>query len=232
MRWLFLFVLLVNVVYVSWELSQSTDESEVRETSTDIPRIELLSETGQATRVMDEEVASASRSAKSATSVASRPSFDQLGADRCYTLGPFRELDNLRGFTRAIKNYVISASFRSREEQEQSIFWVYLEPASSFAKAKALGNRLKKLKIKDYYVINSGLHEKGVSLGHFKEKDRAYAHAKHVKKLGFKPVVEPVFRSYTIYWLDYRVPINKMIPRKIFTKRLSKKINLLDRSCS
>lgn len=235
MRWLFLFVLLVNVVYVSWELSQSTDGSTVRETSTDIPGIELLSEIGQATRVMDEEVAGASKptqAVKPATSVAARPSFDQLGADRCYTLGPFRELDNLRNFTRAIKNYVISASFRSREEQEQSMFWVYLEPEASLRKAKVLGKRLKRMKIKDYYVINSGLHEKGISLGHFKGKDRAYAHAGQVKKLGFKPVVEPVFRSYTIYWLDYRVPVNKVIPRKIFTKRLTKKINLLDRSCS
>jgi hypothetical protein len=239
MRWLLLFVLLVNVVYVSWELSQSTDESTVPKASTGIPIIELLSETGQATRISTEEaVASEStwaaklagpekQQASTTTSVVTKS-----GADRCYTLGPFRELDNLREFTRAIKSYVIAASFRSREEQEQSMFWVYLEPASSLKAARGLGKRLKSMKIKDYYVINSGPQEKGISLGHFKEKDRAYAHAESVKKLGFKPVVEPVFRSYTIYWLDYRVPASKVIPQRIFTKHLTKKINRLDRSCS
>lgn len=239
MRWLFLFVLLVNVAYVSWEISQSTDESTVPKAGVDIPTIELLSETGQATRIPTEEAAASesTQAAKPAgsekqqvpttTSVIAKP-----GADRCYTLGPFRELDNLREFTRAIKNYVIAASFRSREEQEQSIFWVYLEPVPSLEAARELGKRLKNMKIKDYYVINSGPQEKGISLGHFKEKDRAHAHAERVKKLGFKPVVEPVFRSYTIYWLDYQVPESKVIPRKIFTKHLSKKINRLDRSCS
>ena len=248
MRWLFLFVLLVNVVYVSWELSQSTDESAVPKASKDIPTIQLLSETGQATKNPTEEIAEMSELTPS-SSVAStqaaksagdnkRPAttttsaLTKSGADKCYTLGPFRELDNLREFTRAIKNYVVAASFRSREEQEQSMFWIYLEPAASLKEAQALGKQLEKMKVKDYYVINGGPQENGISLGHFKEKDRAYAHAESVKDLGFKPIVEPVFRSYTIYWLDYQVAANEVIPQSIFARYLTKKINRLDRSCS
>ena len=81
-------------------------------------------------------------------------------------------------------------------------------------------------------MISSGPQKNGIALGRYKEKDRAYAHEKKVKRLGFMPVVEPVFRSYTIYWLDYEVPAGKVIPREIFAKHLAKKINRLDRSCS
>ncbi len=245
MRLLFLFVLLVNVVFVSWEISQSKDESAVPAVSTDIPTIELLSEIGKATKNPTEVLAKVeTRPTKTAPvkkpadirkSPPAKPPVviaQPSSVDRCYTLGPFRKLGNLRVFTRAIKDYVIDASFRSREEQEQSLFWVFLEPEATLKKAKKLGNSLKNKKVKDYYVINSGPKEKGISLGHFKEKDRAYSHAASIKALGFKPVVEPVFRSYTLYWLDYHVPAGKVIPPKVFSKHLAQKINRLDRACS
>ena len=249
MRWLFLFVLLVNIVFIGWEMSQSKDGSAVPEASSEIPTIELLSETGQATKIPAKiptkvpvkAVAKASKATQVAKSaerdkqpvaepptVAARPS----SVDRCYTLGPFRKLDNLRIFTRAIKDYVITASFRSREEREQSMFWVYLEPEATLKKARVLGKSLKSKKVKDYYVISSGPKENGISLGHFKEKDRAYSHAESIKALGFKPIVDPVFKSYTIYWLDYHVPAGRVIPQKIFSKHLDQKINRLERSCS
>lgn len=249
MRLLFLFVLLVNIVFIGWEMSQSKDGLAVPEASTEIPTIELLSETGQATKIPTKiptklpvkAVAKASKGTQAAKSaerdkqpVVEPPVVDvrPSSVDRCYTLGPFRELDNLRVFTRAIKDYVIAASFRSREEQEQSMFWVYLEPEATLKKARALGKSLKSKKVKDYYVISSGPKENGISLGHFKEKDRAYSHAESIKELGFKPVIDPVFKSYTIYWLDYHVPAGKVIPQKIFSKHLAQKINRLDRSCS
>jgi hypothetical protein len=56
--------------------------------------------------------------------VIAEPAEELVVMDACHTLGPFRKLDRLRAFTRAIKDYVVDASFRSRDEQEQSMFWV------------------------------------------------------------------------------------------------------------
>lgn len=151
--------------------------------------------------------------------------------DACYTLGPFRELDKLRVFTRQIINYVVDVSFRSREEQEISLFWVYLAPEKGSKAAHKLSKRLISNNIRDYYIITSGEKRNGVSLGHFKDKNRALSHAKSLKKLGFKPVVEPVFKTYVIYWLDYRNRKDVQIPPEIFDKYMAARMNKLNRAC-
>jgi len=153
----------------------------------------------------------------------------------CYTLGPFRDLDNLRGLTREIKSYVVKADFRGREEKEQTLYWVYLKPEPSRKKAIETGNRLKAKKIKDFYVIRDGEKQNGLSLGHFRNRDGAYGLAQKVQKLGFDVLVEPVFRSYTVYWLDYQLSSGVSIPESIFEKYIKTakkdKISRLARDC-
>lgn len=157
-------------------------------------------------------------------------------ATDCYTLGPFRDLDNLRGLTREIKSYVVKADFRGREEKEQTLYWVYLKPEKTRKKAIETGKQLKAKKIKDFYVIRDGEKENGLSLGRFRNKESAYGLAKKVQILGFDVIVEPVFRSYTIYWLDYQLSSGVSIPESIFDKYIKSakknKISRLSRDCA
>ena len=74
----------------------------------------------------------------------------------CFTLGPFRDLDKLRDLTRDIKPYVVTTDFRGREERQQYLYWVYIQPEANRKKAVAAGKRLKAKKIKDFYVIREG----------------------------------------------------------------------------
>lgn len=248
MRWLFLFVLMVNIAYVAWELDQPEGSGPVIKKHKDVAPILLLSELEQAEETMPqlEEVETKSelqqieaeaefKSIDKPEQVTATPVVvEQVTAEAptCYTLGPFRKLENLRIFTRAIKDYVDEASFRSRDEQEQSMFWVYLPPRADLNKARALGKRLEKMDISDYYIISKGDEKNGISLGHFKEKDRAYNYADSIKKRGFKPVVDPVFRSYTIYWLDYTLASHRSIPEAVFEQYLGSNIKRLDRPCT
>jgi len=153
-------------------------------------------------------------------------------ADLCYTLGPFREMKTLRLVTREIKDYVIEASFRSREEQEQSMFRVYLKPVGSKQEAKALIKELVSKNIRDYFIISDGPNKNGISLGYFSDKSRAHRHARRVRKHGFDAIVEPVFRTYTIYWLDYRIKAGNEIPQQIFDQHLDNTAQRLSRTCA
>lgn len=251
MRWLFLFVLILNVAYVVWELNSATESGYAPKKTTNVPPILLLSELGQDDRPAEPLATGSTESSTDQQTASESQSQTQTGSsdiaeqvidapvvaeyarkgEACFTLGPFRKLDKLRAYTRAIKDYVVEASFRSWDEREQSMFWVYLPPSSSYSNAKALGKRLETMNIKDYYVINKGDQKNGVSLGHFKGKDRAYAYSGKLQKLGFTPTIEPVFRTYTIYWLDYRVKSGEIIPSTIYDEHLSSHVKRLDRSC-
>jgi hypothetical protein len=112
------------------------------------------------------------------------------------------------------------------------MFWVYLQPEESYIKAKALAEQLKKMKVKDYFIISAEPQTNGISLGHFREKNRAYEHAKYITSLGFSPVVEALFKEYTIYWLDYEVAPGMSIPGSVLDKYLTDKNNRLIRVCS
>jgi len=152
--------------------------------------------------------------------------------DLCYTLGPFSEMETLRLVTREIKDYVVEASFRSREEQEQAMFRVFLRPVGSKHEANALIKELVSKNIRDYFIITDGPNKNGISLGYFSNKGRAHSHADRVRKHGFDVVVEPVFRTYTIYWLDYRIKTGNEIPQQIFDDHLENSAQRLSRACS
>ena len=298
MRWLFLFVLSLNLAYFAWQTTSAPDHSYAEvEPLKNVAPITLLSEQNiskQEVEAASVEVAASKTAVDAAvesnepdaglavtesssqqpavtTPVAAAVSEDQQPAgsagqhaevlsaadmaaaekkpaqpaedpveqsppeERCFTLGPFRDLDKLRSLTREIKSYVTAADFRGREEKQPAIYWVYLSPEKSRKEAVATGKRLKSKKIKDFYIIRDGDKVNGISLGHFRSKTGAYGLADKVKKLGFDVNVEPIFKTYTIYWLDYQLAEGVTIPEKIFekytTNKDNDKVSRLKREC-
>ena len=294
MRWLFLFVLSLNLAYIAWEMSKSpvdgyVDVAPLKNVQPIVLLSELRQQQADAARSVPVEGSEAAAGKTESAGTETREQADskktgeteaaqvekipqvkpkpvtvtsqdkpvkqveQIAAitqkpepvrvapvvspptSSCYTLGPFRDLDRLRAFTREIKSYVVEADFRGREEKEPTLYWVFIKPEINRKKAIETGNRLKAKKIKDFYIIRDGEKENGLSLGHFRNKDGAYGLAKKVQKLGFDVAVEPVFKSYTIYWLDYQLASDAVIPESIFdkyTKTAQKdKISRLSRDC-
>lgn len=314
MRWIFLIVFSLNLVYVAWQINAPADDSYVSvQPLKNVQPIVLLSETKQselkqrqleesqnetAQEVLKDEVSQSEYVAQdvseqeepveqgdielTAVSVSAEEAIEKVDAEpiksegaepekvkqtvvaeieqpvltevllteaaltkgsqemslaepSCFSSGPFRDLDKLRSFTHEIKSYVIETDFRGSEERESSLYWVYIGPEKSRKKAIETGKRLKAKKIKDFYVIREGEKIHGLSLGYFRNKNSAYGLAKKVKKLGFSVTVEPVFKTRTIYWLDYRLANGVTIPQAIFDKYAKPtqkdKITRLSRDC-
>lgn len=283
MRWLFLIVLLLNIVYLLWQTSLPTTASYANVPALkNVQPVVLLAELKSAplegaaeTRGkpgpvdsepvnsgrQDESIAAAGdaitgqqnmpvsandRAAEKSLavvavpvpenqSVATSASGPEAQNETCFTLGPFRNLEALRGLTRDIKEYVISADFRGLEEKQQALYWVYIAPKQSREKAIETGRRLKAKKINDFFIIQSGDKQNGLSLGRFKNKSGAYGLAKKVEKLGFAVTVEPIFKTATIYWLDYQQVSGAKIPESIFEKytraAARDKVSHLSRQC-
>ena len=292
MRWLFLFVLALNLAYITWQLNREPEVPAARmQAFKGVPTIVLLSEqeneapasqpgvepavaTGAPEQVPEEAVESVPETpVAEVTGAPTVAAMDDTGATaggipavveatsgesaapeagavdkppaaaavvasrlpRCYTLGPFRDLDKLRALTRDIKAYVETADFRGKEETEQSLYWVYIKPLKSRKEAIATGKRLRARKIKDFYIIREGENINGISLGYFRNKNGAQGLVKKVRKQGFDASLEPVFKTYTVYWLDYRLAAEKSIPRDVIEKhmKLNKRseIKNMEREC-
>lgn len=155
--------------------------------------------------------------------------------EACFTLGPFHDLDKLRSFMREIKPYVAEADFRGEEENRLSVYWVYLPPEKNRKQARKTGKLLKDKKIKDFYIIREGEKNNGISLGYFRNKNRAFRLKKKVKNLGFDVQVEPIFKTYTVYWLGYQLLSGVDIPEAIIEEysqpTKTGKISRLSRDC-
>ena len=153
----------------------------------------------------------------------------------CFTYGPFRKLDLLLELKREIEPYVTDIEYRSREEKARSSYWVYIKPLKDRKSAKALAKQLRSKKIKDFYIVRSGENINAISLGHFKSKRRAYDLTDKVKKQGFDVTVEPRFKSYTLYWLDYQLAEKAVIPESVHKayakKSTQENFSRLDRKC-
>lgn len=294
MRWLFLFVLSLNLVYIAWELnSLPVDPYANIQPLKNVVPIVLLSELEQntttdiadATQVIAEDstapvaevkpepapvsvpvlsaepalepkpvaepiieapviktdAALAQQTLVTAEIVAKTDKTAEITPEAsathaCYTLGPFRDLNKLRRLSREIKSYVVTANFRGKEEKQQSLYWVYLKPEKSRSEAIATGRRLKAKKIKDFYVIREGEKINGISLGYFRNKNGAAGLVKKVDKLGFNVVMEPVYKTHTIYWLDYQLVDGVAIPESVFDTYLKStkesKIRHFSRECN
>lgn len=236
MRWLFLFVLLLNVFYVIWQLSIPEEGlySDVAALNS-IEPILLVRELKQGGIVIENQdsVTNVAVLGIDEERVVSSPvAVEQDG--RCFTLGPFYKKQNLQSLKKEIASYVKKSAIKSRDEKEYTVHWVYIQPEKNRKKIIALGKKLKVNKIKDFYFIREGEKNNGISLGHFRDKKRAFSLVSKVKKLGFDVRVEPLFKSFEVFWLDYQL-VSEQFPKLLLEKYLlledSEKINSLIREC-
>lgn len=236
MRWLFAFVLLLNIVYIVWQLNMPDVENKPGSLtgnspagdsvqSKNVQSIVLLSELTASDEAGETELKShaASKVTSVATSVAAQDSIKaNAGAQdiACFTIGPFYQHKKLLSFKRELMPHVDELFFQElyfqeREEEREIIYWVYIKPERNRQAAIALGKRLKANKIKDYYVIRQGDNNNGVSLGHFKDEKRANNVVNKVKKLGIEVTIDPLHKGASLFWLDFQVTSKQGDPETI-----------------
>jgi len=123
---------------------------------------------------------------------------------RCYTIGPFREIDAIANARRRLADLGITSGQRVRSEREFFGYSVYLPPRASREDARALTRELRARGITDYYIMSDRELRNAVSLGLFRERRHAERLHRKVTALGFSPRLEPRYRERELRWLDYR----------------------------
>lgn len=123
----------------------------------------------------------------------------------CYTLGPFKDPDQARVVAARLDDLGAEVQQRSKVEQEQYGYRVYLLPYATREEAVADARKLAEYGIRDYFIITDDQDKKnGISLGLFRKKSGAIRRMAQVRRFDFKPQMEIRYRDTTIYWLDYQ----------------------------
>ena len=182
MKWLFLLLLLANLILATWsEFGRQTSPSPLTRQEIDADRIKIAQPVQKAPAPAPAPV-----SAPTAVSAAA-----SVPVKSCYRWGAFSG-DALDRARRALQRLAPSVTVAERSLAKAGTlgFWAYIPPAKS--KKEALENirKLDALGIRDHFLIQeTGKWQYAVSLGIFHTEDAAKRYAASVRGKGVKSAV-------------------------------------------
>ncbi|WP_271410420.1 SPOR domain-containing protein [Pseudomonas sp. Q1-7] len=186
MRWLFLFLLVLNLFYYVWHQQQAPLRPKEVET------LSLYKGGRQDIRLLSESAdVQPRRSASSAVPVAEV---------ECLFLGGFEREEQAR----EIEQRLISLDVRSTVQPVDAAagidYWVYLSPLAS---REASLRQLKELQARkiDSYIVTQGDLVNGISLGIFPRMDSAESVMQRLRDAGYEPFMRELTRAHRDYWV-------------------------------
>ncbi len=224
MRWLFIFLLVLNVVYFGVELDRDTAIRH-KQTGSVLPvpasaqRLQLIRELPEppAPRTIDSgvDVAVATPVATDlptdAELVTELPEIQLAEASTiiasytCFRIGPVLDEEPINALQDWFDARNTPAQTHFIEEQGKQMFWIYLAPQPSRENAMAVLEEMQSKGIGDFRLINRGDLQNAISLGLFSSRDAVNTRLQELKEKGYVPVVVPYANVSKIYSLDVRI---------------------------
>ncbi len=184
------------VVDIVEEVAEESEAPAIEPTQPDLglPDIQIMGTTPLSEELLDAEL-------EPEPEPEPEPEIPQLF---CYTMGPIKEIGTAKMISTRLDDIGAPASRRSKVEQEQYGYRVYLKPYATREEAVAEARRLAENGVRDYYIITDDLEKiNGISLGLFRKKSGAIRRMAQVRRFDFRPHLEVRYRDTTIYWLDF-----------------------------
>jgi hypothetical protein len=119
----------------------------------------------------------------------------------CATLGPFGSDSQAEAAQRALEGGGWGVLRRASTSQVNDGYWVHIDNLASPVDQARVVNRILRAGIKDAFAMpDDELHR--VSVGIFKEEDRAEDRAARVQRLKLDAVVTERLKDQPVFWLD------------------------------
>jgi len=125
----------------------------------------------------------------------------------CVTVGPFATNELAARARQTLTDSGYPSVPREVEKREIDDYWVYLEAPPTEPGERRLLERLKRGGINDAQPMGE-LGQRRISLGVFKEENRAYARSESVARLQLLPQIEAREKAITTIWLDLALKTN------------------------
>lgn len=130
----------------------------------------------------------------------------------CYAVGPFYLVSDVGRAAAVFEKGGVSAQQRAAAERKQAGFWVYIPPRPTLQEAREVLRTLKDRDIYDALIIAEGEKQNSISVGVYPVESQAKQRQDEIKALGYKAVVEPLYRTQPQYWLDLELKDASEIP--------------------
>lgn len=183
MRNILLGLILANLLLLAWHRWIAPEDVEVPDLSVKVPTLVLMPENQKRPlEVLDQDV-------------------NDSASRQCMKIGPFVESEqaNDLGFQLAAGGYTVSQT--SQEGQAWVGHWVQIEDLDSREQATRLLRQLTNGGLTDAYIVESDETRK-ISLGVFREPERAERITAEALKLGINATISDRYRPATEYWLE------------------------------
>ena len=191
MRHVVYLLLVVNLVFLGWNIFQSQSIRHERE----LPPIALTARS--LVTLQERELAAA----EGVTAIDTLTGNEPPGAGLvCQTLGPFMALDAMQAVADKLDSMELAPQQRETTRRRPIGYWVYL-PEMEDKEVRRLTQILDDHSDKEYYLGRDNV----LSLGAFKDMSRAKTRLARVRKLGIEPRLETRYRTEAEYWLDIEV---------------------------
>ncbi len=222
MRHLIYLLVVVNLVYFSWNMLQNVPHkgraSLVERIPPNARRLETIQENAaKKASAVDEDARDFSDGSVVAVSppgdteaqpvtadinsvqtlTASEPPGAVAPSSSCHVLGPFLDDSEMKSVENRLNQLGYQPRERTSAVQEEAGYWVYL-PAMEREEALRITRMLKQNNDMDYLIVKGN----AISLGAYDSSSRVDIRLKMLHKYGLEPVVEPRYATHTAYWLD------------------------------
>lgn len=193
MRWLFVGVVVLNLLYFGWRLA-SPDDVVAETVGMDEPQpfpagLALLAEGGAAGAPV--------------VPLAGTPSTPSLSG--CPAVGPWGSTDEARRVVESLVAAGVKADVRAVELKGAKVYWVYLAPFAERAQAM---RKLRELQAKgiDSFVVSGGGDANAISLGSFTARDSALGIQSRLRGAGYAADIREQQRDLQQTWVVLRDP--------------------------
>jgi hypothetical protein len=237
MKWLFILLLLINVIYLGWEVDRGTKIERMKtpeaiNISSNASKLQLISELQipPVNRVIDinEQVNlldipdPAAELTENEELVAELPDIllnqtnEIILPDKCFRYGPIPDESIVRGLSDWFRSRNITERIHYNEEQSSQMFWVYLAPQQTKENALAVIQEMENKGIGDFRLINRGDLENAISLGLYSSQEAVNNRLKELNNKGYVPVVVPYSDVSRLYWLDIKMTDSVIAKNELF----------------
>ncbi len=218
-RAVFLALLAANLVFLGWQLVSANDRAARSDWTDDfdVPLLSLASEDAQ--QFAEEETSDAQIVAADGS------------VTRCLSLGPFADDETFEAARSKLAGLGLSGTRRHAEGQIWVGYWIFLSPERTREEALEKVKLLRERGVGDIYAEPSGERENAVSLGVFKDRNRAQRRYREIRDLGFEPQIARRTRQGTVYWLDFVPAADVRIDPADFQISSGRIVRLASRVC-